>query len=191
MPLWGPRKPGREPTVLLLIASYLLLVFVLPAVLFNVAMVIFPTFFGLYIAFTDWNLSSFEGRRFSGLKNLYDLFNDQGARSARVTLPAGRRVAIVTNAGGPAILCADACEAEGLAVEPPSVETKERLAAFLPAEAACTPTRVDQPARPRSPRSRASRTSSLSGCRGSPTRVRPCRWCWLSGFRRQGESQTA
>jgi multiple sugar transport system permease protein len=50
--------------------------FVLPAVLFTVAMVIFPTFFGIYIAFTDWNLSSFEGRRFSGLKNLYALFAD-------------------------------------------------------------------------------------------------------------------
>lgn len=50
--------------------------FVLPAVLFTVAMVIFPTFFGLYIAFTDWNLSSLEGRRFSGLKNLYALFAD-------------------------------------------------------------------------------------------------------------------
>jgi multiple sugar transport system permease protein len=50
--------------------------FVLPAVLFTIAMVIFPTFFGLYIAFTDWNLSSFEGRRFSGLKNLYALFAD-------------------------------------------------------------------------------------------------------------------
>ena len=50
--------------------------FVLPAVLFTVAMVIFPTFFGLYIAFTDWNLSSFEGRRFSGLNNLYALFSD-------------------------------------------------------------------------------------------------------------------
>jgi multiple sugar transport system permease protein len=50
--------------------------FVLPAVLFTVALVIFPTFFGLYIAFSDWNLSSFEGRRFSGLKNLYALFAD-------------------------------------------------------------------------------------------------------------------
>ena len=30
--------------------------FVLPAVLFTVSMVIFPTVFGLYIAFTDWNL---------------------------------------------------------------------------------------------------------------------------------------
>ena len=44
--------------------------FVLPAVLFTVAMVIFPTFFGLYIAFTDWNLSSFAGRQFNGLDNL-------------------------------------------------------------------------------------------------------------------------
>src|SRR5690606_20571615 len=35
--------------------------FVLPAVLFTVSMVVFPTLLGLYIAFSDWNLSSFEG----------------------------------------------------------------------------------------------------------------------------------
>jgi multiple sugar transport system permease protein len=40
-------------------------------------MVIFPTFFGLYIAFTDWNLSATEGRHFSGLKNLFALFADE------------------------------------------------------------------------------------------------------------------
>jgi multiple sugar transport system permease protein len=51
-------------------------VFVLPAVLFTVAMVIFPTFFGLFIAFTDWNLSSFEGRKFNGIDNLVALMND-------------------------------------------------------------------------------------------------------------------
>ncbi|MBY5359855.1 sugar ABC transporter permease [Rhizobium leguminosarum] len=50
--------------------------FVLPAVLFTVAMVIFPTFFGLYIAFTDWNLSAVEGRRFNGLDNLRTLLAD-------------------------------------------------------------------------------------------------------------------
>ena len=50
--------------------------FVLPAVLFTVAMVIFPTFFGLYIAFTDWNLSSFAGRRFNGLDNVRSLIAD-------------------------------------------------------------------------------------------------------------------
>jgi multiple sugar transport system permease protein len=50
--------------------------FLLPAVLFTVAMVIFPTVFGLYIAFTDWNLSSLTGRRFNGLDNLRSLFHD-------------------------------------------------------------------------------------------------------------------
>jgi multiple sugar transport system permease protein len=50
--------------------------FLLPALLFTVAMAIFPTFFGLYIAFTDWNLSSFTGRQFSGLDNVRDLLHD-------------------------------------------------------------------------------------------------------------------
>ncbi len=47
-------------------------------------------------------------------------------------LPSGHRVAILTNAGGPAILCADACEANGLIVPalPDSVRTQ--LASFLP-----------------------------------------------------------
>lgn len=50
--------------------------FVLPAVAFTVAMVIFPTFFGLYIAFTDWNLSSLTGRQFNGLDNVRSLVAD-------------------------------------------------------------------------------------------------------------------
>jgi acetyl coenzyme A synthetase (ADP forming)-like protein len=50
-------------------------------------------------------------------------------------LPKGRRVAIVTNAGGPGILCADACEAGGLTVAELSDGTKAKLAAFLPATA--------------------------------------------------------
>jgi len=50
--------------------------FVLPAALFTVAVAIFPTIFGLYIAFTDWNLSSFEGRQFNGVQNLVALFQD-------------------------------------------------------------------------------------------------------------------
>lgn len=50
--------------------------------------------------------------------------------------PEGRRVAIVTNAGGPGILCADACEAEGLEVVALSDEVRSELAGFLPAEAA-------------------------------------------------------
>lgn len=50
-------------------------------------------------------------------------------------LPRGRRVAIVTNAGGPAILCADALEAGGLAVEPLAADTQEVLQRHLPAAA--------------------------------------------------------
>ena len=50
--------------------------FLLPALLFTIAMVIFPTFFGLYIAFTDWNLSAFEGQKFNGLDNLRHLLGD-------------------------------------------------------------------------------------------------------------------
>ena len=50
-------------------------------------------------------------------------------------LPAGRRVAIVTNAGGPGILAVDACESSGLTVPPFSPETRARLAAFLPSAA--------------------------------------------------------
>lgn len=50
--------------------------FVLPAVFFTVALVIFPTVFGLYLAFTDWNLSAAVGRRFNGVDNIVALWND-------------------------------------------------------------------------------------------------------------------
>jgi acyl-CoA synthetase (NDP forming)/RimJ/RimL family protein N-acetyltransferase len=48
----------------------------------------------------------------------------------------GRRVALLTNAGGLAILCADAAEAAGLEVGPLSPETEAELRSFLPPEAA-------------------------------------------------------
>ncbi|HXS48070.1 MAG TPA: GNAT family N-acetyltransferase [Solirubrobacterales bacterium] len=50
-------------------------------------------------------------------------------------LPTGPRVAILTNAGGPGIMCADACEAAGLEVPPLPESVQAELAAFLPAEA--------------------------------------------------------
>jgi acetyl coenzyme A synthetase (ADP forming)-like protein len=53
-------------------------------------------------------------------------------------LPRGRRVAIVTNAGGPGILAVDACEAAGLAVPPFADATRAALATFLPPEASVT-----------------------------------------------------
>ena len=49
--------------------------------------------------------------------------------------PQGRRVAVVTNAGGLGILCADACDAAGLELPRIAGETVERLRALLPAEA--------------------------------------------------------
>lgn len=49
--------------------------------------------------------------------------------------PRGRRVGILTNAGGPAILCADACAAEGLEVPLLPEETQAALRTILPAEA--------------------------------------------------------
>jgi acetyl coenzyme A synthetase (ADP forming)-like protein len=65
---------------------------------------------------------------------LEELF-DVAALLANQPVPAGRRVGIVTNAGGPAILAADACEANGLVVPPLSDDTAGALRAFLPAAA--------------------------------------------------------
>ena len=50
-------------------------------------------------------------------------------------LPKGNRVAIVTNAGGPGIILADACETRGLEVTSLSPETERKLRAALPEEA--------------------------------------------------------
>jgi len=50
-------------------------------------------------------------------------------------LPKGPSVAVITNAGGPGIMTADAIERAGLAFARFSQETKDRLAVFLPAAA--------------------------------------------------------
>ncbi|HOA61814.1 MAG: acetate--CoA ligase family protein [Verrucomicrobia bacterium] len=47
-------------------------------------------------------------------------------------LPAGERVCVITNAGGPGIMAADAAETMGLKMVIPSDATKERLRAVLP-----------------------------------------------------------
>jgi acetyl coenzyme A synthetase (ADP forming)-like protein len=65
------------------------------------------------------------------LEEMFDLAALLGSQP----LPRGRRVAIVTNAGGPAILCADACEASGLTVPELAAATQARLAALVPAAA--------------------------------------------------------
>ena len=49
--------------------------------------------------------------------------------------PKGKQVAILTNAGGLGILCADACDAAGLELPELAGETRERLAKLFSAEA--------------------------------------------------------
>jgi len=68
---------------------------------------------------------------------LAELF-DVASLLANQPMPAGRRVGIVTNAGGPGIMCADACEAGGLQVIQLSQQLQATLADGLPAEAAVT-----------------------------------------------------
>ena len=72
---------------------------------------------------------------------LAELFDTVLLRGSQ-PLPAGNRVAILTNAGGPAILCADACEASGLVVPPLPEAARSELSQFLPA-AASTANPVD------------------------------------------------
>jgi acetyl coenzyme A synthetase (ADP forming)-like protein len=62
---------------------------------------------------------------------LQELF-DIAALLVNQPLPKGRRVGIITNAGGPAILCADACEARGLEVPVLTELTQNALREFFP-----------------------------------------------------------
>jgi len=67
-------------------------------------------------------------------RTLEELF-DVATVLAHQPVPGGRRVAIVTNAGGPAILAADACEANGLEVPVLDDAVQAHLRSFLPATA--------------------------------------------------------
>ena len=60
---------------------------------------------------------------------------DAAALLSTQPLPRGRRVALLTNAGGLGILCSDACEASGLELADLTAETTGKLAELLPAEA--------------------------------------------------------
>jgi len=64
-------------------------------------------------------------------ETLDEMFDLAAALSAQ-PLPIGRRVAILTNAGGLGILCADTCEASGLSVKELTETTKQQLKKFLP-----------------------------------------------------------
>ena len=65
---------------------------------------------------------------------LEELF-DVAALLAHQPLAAGPRVAVLSNAGGPAILAADACDAQGLELAALSDGTRAALRQFLPAAA--------------------------------------------------------
>jgi multiple sugar transport system permease protein len=50
--------------------------FILPAVIVTLLVVIFPTVFAWYVSFTDWRLNDPDGRTFSGFDNFRTLWND-------------------------------------------------------------------------------------------------------------------
>jgi len=66
---------------------------------------------------------------------LHELFGVAELLSTQ-PVPRGARVAIVSNAGGPGIMCADACQADGVDVPELAPEVQSELAGFLPAAAA-------------------------------------------------------
>ncbi len=70
--------------------------------------------------------------RASSIEELFDI----GKAFASGLKPAGNRVALLTNAGGPAIMAADACSSLGLELPDLAESTHNELASFLPPEAA-------------------------------------------------------
>jgi acetyl coenzyme A synthetase (ADP forming)-like protein len=80
---------------------------------------------------TDALMAQAGAIRAHSVNHLFDL----AMAFANQPLPAGNRVAIVTNAGGPGIIAADACEAAGLNVIPLGPATEEKLRTRLPEEA--------------------------------------------------------
>jgi acetyl coenzyme A synthetase (ADP forming)-like protein len=69
--------------------------------------------------------------RTNTLEELYDV----AALLSSQPIPAGNRVGVVTNAGGPGILLADACEASGLTLPELSNASQQTLRGLLPAHA--------------------------------------------------------
>jgi acyl-CoA synthetase (NDP forming) len=69
--------------------------------------------------------------RAQSLGEMFDLL----ALLSTQPLPQGNRVAIITNAGGPGILCADACESSGLVVASLGPDTQRQLSDLLSSHA--------------------------------------------------------
>lgn len=62
---------------------------------------------------------------------IHELF-DLASLMSTQPVPRGRRVAVLTNAGGPGIMATDACESRGLEVPELSAATRDALRALLP-----------------------------------------------------------
>ena len=62
---------------------------------------------------------------------LHELF-DVAALLAKQPVPRGDRIAIVTNGGGPGIICADACQAAGVEVPELPAAVREELRGSSP-----------------------------------------------------------
>lgn len=65
------------------------------------------------------------------VERIEDLF-DLALGFSQQPLPKGKRVAIITNAGGPGIMATDACIRYGLEISPLKKETVEELKKYLP-----------------------------------------------------------
>ncbi|HYX26582.1 MAG TPA: acetate--CoA ligase family protein [Thermoanaerobaculia bacterium] len=87
------------------------------------------------IAGTDVTVSAFLEQCGVLRANTIEEMFDVARALARVPLPGGFRVGIVTNAGGPAIMATDACVNLGLQMAELSDGTRAALRSFLPAEA--------------------------------------------------------
>jgi acetyl coenzyme A synthetase (ADP forming)-like protein len=68
--------------------------------------------------------------------NTLEEFLALGTGLSSQRLSQGRRIGILTNSGGPGVLCADSCVTEGLSLPELSAQTQSALAAFLPPTAA-------------------------------------------------------
>ncbi|MCX7796990.1 MAG: acetate--CoA ligase family protein [Melioribacter sp.] len=74
-------------------------------------------------------------------ENLNELFNTAKGFE-HFQMPKGNKVAVVTNAGGPAILCVDKIEKEGLSLAPISKSTKDDIKKIIHPEG-CTENPID------------------------------------------------
>jgi acetyl coenzyme A synthetase (ADP forming)-like protein len=87
------------------------------------------------IAGTDVTVSAFLEQCGVLRANTIEEMFDVARALARVPLPSGFRVGIVTNAGGPAIMATDACVNLGLQMAELADATRATLRSFLPPEA--------------------------------------------------------